>query len=99
MAIRLSYLICVIFLMHLHKGMANGGRGGASPFHSGLRSGSHKCSTKAEGANRPPRGTKDRRKTRRTTLFQIQNKTALHFASNYTNGSPFVDLSASKRWS
>lgn len=32
-------------------------------------------------------------------LLQIQNKTALHFAPNYTNGSPFVDLSDSKRWS
>lgn len=32
-------------------------------------------------------------------LLQIQNQTALHFASNYTNGRPFVGPSASKRWS
>lgn len=43
--------------------------------------------------------TKKETKHMPNNLVQIQNKTALHFASNYTNGSPFVGLSASKPWS
>lgn len=49
--------------------------------------------------SRGPSVTSKKEKTHANNLVQIQNKTALHFASNYTNGSPFVGLSASKPWS
>lgn len=45
----------------------------------------------------PPK--KDRQKSMPNNFGQIQNKTAFNFSSNYTNGSLFVGLGASKPWS
>lgn len=47
----------------------------ASPSHSGRRSGSHKCPTKAERANRPLRGSmRTGRKHARQLYFRYRTK-------------------------
>lgn len=50
-------------------------RSDASASHSGLRSGSHKCSTKAERGNRPLRGPmRTGRKHARQLYFRYRTK-------------------------